>query len=1121
MSLEFLKISKSPVEFSDVKNLQGSIVISSKAQKSDENNDAILELMRSLNKTVVLPKSIPIQNQEFSYENETIGLPVKTGRIVLLVQMESDEMEQIRKDFETKDERVDDAAQNLYDKLNTVTKKPKIQKLFEKGIGSIHNDNMIDVLKEYKHYEEDDSLFKIPMTQSFFMNDRVGFLDTIREKLLDHLGEKEESYGEEGGISRCDRSSEESGFHPLYHQNLVKQYLNATTPYRGLLLFHGLGSGKTCTSIGIIEAMKQTKPHIFVLTPASLKKNYKTQMKFCGSELFRKTENWEFVPFPPVESPEEREQFIHQVHVLTQLPVKYLNRKGRRGIYLIQKGTPDANQSRERIDEDELEDQINVMIENRFHFISYNGITRKKWDGYYKKSGKNPFDHSTIIIDEGHNFVSRIFNKLNKSDTSVSTMMYEDIINAENCNVVVLSGTPLINYPCEMGVLFNLVGGSYTILEISCSHKESGKNSYESLKRLLSDVVAIDYMEYERGSNSNTNGLLRIIRNPYGFAKQPDSSEIIYDFENAALMDSELLDKIIKLLKENDYKVDEKRDNMILKKRRFPDMEDEFNKEFIKNNQLEKKEYFQNKIIGLVSYIGDDKELMPSVVVPREEELVGKEYPDEEIFIEEIPMNQNVLQKYAHARSIERDMDRNSKKSKSAKDNKTSSYQIFSRAACNFVFPSSIKRPYPKSNKDQMSEADLEGDSGLVDIEKDHERETGKRDTHKLERLKAHELAIRQVLKQFTENPHMYFESELPKLLKSIIKFKSSAQKFQIKFGETETNKLVLYSPKFHRILKHLLNPENKGLHMLYSNFRTLEGIGLFKIMLDYYGYTEFKIRKERDGISYKLDIDHPYYEDSCFTRDSNPGNPFHGRKFYALYTGKEDEEEKEIIRNIFNGSLDKIPASLNQDIQRKFYGNSSSQLSSSLNQNLYGSLIQLLIISASGAEGIDLKNVRFVHIMEPYWHPVRAEQVIGRARRICSHKELPVEEQNVKVFLYLLIHNKKLLDTNREKFTELIETDYQQDIRRAISTDERLYKIMLRKKRLMDQFLNALKISAIDCHEHYGDKSKCLTMKTKKQKQRLNLDELVTGYDYTGDKKTATKAHKKGRSKRNVGIGV
>ena len=41
-------------------------------------------------------------------------------------------------------------------------------------------------------------------------------------------------------------------------------------------------------------------------------------------------------------------------------------------------------------------------------------------------------------------------------------------------------------------------------------------------------------------------------------------------------------------------------------------------------------------------------------------------------------------------------------------------------------------------------------------------------------------------------------------------------------------------------ILKHLLNPENKGLHMLYSNFRTLEGIGLFKIMLDYYGYTEF-----------------------------------------------------------------------------------------------------------------------------------------------------------------------------------------------------------------------------------------------------------------------------------------
>ena len=43
------------------------------------------------------------------------------------------------------------------------------------------------------------------------------------------------------------------------------------------------------------------------------------------------------------------------------------------------------------------------------------------------------------------------------------------------------------------------------------------------------------------------------------------------------------------------------------------------------------------------------------------------------------------------------------------------------------------------------------------------------------------------------------------------------------------------------------------------------------------------------------------------------------------------------------------------------------------------------------------------VHLMEPYWHPVRLEQVIGRARRICSHQDLPEKDRNVTVNLYLM----------------------------------------------------------------------------------------------------------------------
>ena len=68
-------------------------------------------------------------------------------------------------------------------------------------------------------------------------------------------------------------------------------------------------------------------------------------------------------------------------------------------------------------------------------------------------------------------------------------------------------------------------------------------------------------------------------------------------------------------------------------------------------------------------------------------------------------------------------------------------------------------------------------------------------------------------------------------------------------------------------------------------------------------------------------------------------------------------------------------------------------------------------MITSSGAEGINLKNTRYVHIIEPYWHPVRVEQVIGRARRICSHQDLPLSERNVKVFIYLMTFTQTQLD--------------------------------------------------------------------------------------------------------------
>ena len=174
--------------------------------------------------------------------------------------------------------------------------------------------------------------------------------------------------------------------------------------------------------------------------------------------------------------------------------------------------------------------------------------------------------------------------------------------------------------------------------------------------------------------------------------------------------------------------------------------------------------------------------------------------------------------------------------------------------------------------------------------------------------------------------------------------------------------KLKQYSPKMWAIIQNLKNPQYKGLHLLYSAFRTLEGIGIFKEVLVSQGFQEFKLSKV-NGI---------WDFDSSFQLD--------GRPCFVLYTGTEDVEMREIMRNIYNGDCN--PPNVPENI--------SIRLREVASNNLYGEIIQLFMITAAGAEGINLKNTRYVHMMEPYWNFVRLEQVMGRARRIKSHIYLP-----------------------------------------------------------------------------------------------------------------------------------
>ena len=105
------------------------------------------------------------------------------------------------------------------------------------------------------------------------------------EKLRRLFEPERREFQEKKETVSCD-STGGPNFDLLPHQKIAREYLNLYTPYRGLLLYFSLGSGKSCTSIAIAEGMKSDK-RIFIMTPASLKMNFFTELKKCGDPLFK------------------------------------------------------------------------------------------------------------------------------------------------------------------------------------------------------------------------------------------------------------------------------------------------------------------------------------------------------------------------------------------------------------------------------------------------------------------------------------------------------------------------------------------------------------------------------------------------------------------------------------------------------------------------------------------------------------------------------------------------------------------------------------------------------------------------------------------------------------------
>lgn len=711
------------------------------------------------------------------------------------------------------------------------------------------------------------------------------------------------------------------------YQKFVKDYMQFDSPYRGLLLYQGVGIGKSCTSIASAEIL-MNHMNVVIMTPASLRGNYIQEIKKCGKRFYQLNQYWRAIDADKIPN-YEKENIYKLLKIHSSVKRIWFPDSRKESNYST---LPELSKS-------EITNQINNMINNSFDFINYNGLRmkRKKEINVSTVNKKNtyisdmtingnPFDNKCVIVDEIHNLISRIINK-----GKVGIALYKLLMSAKNCKLILLSGTPIINYPYEIGYIINLLTGIQHIYYIKLGNLNIDVND------LLDKIPYVDTVEID-----NINRQLKIKLLPTGFSYKDRKNLKVARYSGNILDNDDIIKIIKKYLK--DYNV---KQPIIHKEYKiFPEDEKEFNNLFLNEEkmQIENKKLFAKKVLGVVSYYSKyDKKLYPSIEV-------------NEINIE---MSARQFDLYEKARTKERKMERSSNLFASS----SSVYRFYSRAYGNFVFPEGIIRPFPSNPFDEKV---------LDNEDDDKDDEYTKR--------------IQNALNKIANSRENYLSYD-------------NIQKL---------------SPKMKAILIKLKEHKKS---LIYTQFRKIEGVGILKIILEKNGWSEFKLKKENGEW-----VVHP---ESLNTKPK-----------FMIFKG--NGEDTQLLLKIYNMDKNNIPNSIKKQIDFDSGKN----------------IIDIIFITISGSEGISLKEVRQVHILEPYWNYIRIDQVIGRAVRTCSHVGLPEDERNVSVYIYNIKYTKEQLESS---FT--IKT---QD--KGMTSDEYIYDVAKKKAKIINELLDLLKSASVDC---------------------------------------------------------
>lgn len=232
----------------------------------------------------------------------------------------------------------------------------------------------------------------------------------------------------------------------LPHQQFMANYLNPTTPYKGMLIYHETGTGKTCTAVSVAENFKEyvveNNKKIMILSSDNVKYEFRKTIKSTETK-FKCT----------------GDEYINQIKNIDELT------------------------------EDKIDSKLNELINKYYSFLTYQNFGNdllkslkniKNVDlDKCRRFVENRYENIVLIVDEAHNLRSKQvsskeknileewFNKYikdkpddnNKNDDHKLSKDAIDIItyNAKNVRLLFLTATPMFDTPSEIIWLINIL----------------------------------------------------------------------------------------------------------------------------------------------------------------------------------------------------------------------------------------------------------------------------------------------------------------------------------------------------------------------------------------------------------------------------------------------------------------------------------------------------------------------------------------------------------------------------------------------------------------------------------------------------------------------------------------